>query len=310
MRNVVLLLGFGGPTNLSEIRPFIESVLQGVRVPEARLDEVHHHYVLLGGASPYNEHTEKQRKALEAWLSKNGLDLPVVIGYRHSSPSIKETLLDIKIKGYEQVICVVLSSFRSQASFEKYVIRVEEARQAAGAERIPILYTAPFHKDPLFIEAQASRVLEAMAKISAKEKNHTYFLFTAHSIPVKMSEESGYALQFRETAFLVAERLRLKEGEWGLAYQSRSGDPREAWLDPDVKDAIKKIDGEKFHQAMLIPAGFLCDNAEVLYDIDIEARKCAAERGLGFFRASTVMDHPRFIEMLGRLVLVRNLSDQ
>jgi ferrochelatase len=47
-----------------------------------------------------------------------------------------------------------------------------------------------------------------------------------------------------------------------------------------------------------VPIGFVSDHIEVLYDLDTEARDTAAEQGIGFHRAGTVMDHPAFIGML------------
>ena len=50
------------------------------------------------------------------------------------------------------------------------------------------------------------------------------------------------------------------------------------------------------------PIGFLSDHVEVLYDLDIAARRIAAELGIGFFRASTAGDHPSFTRMLASVV--------
>src|SRR3990167_8564554 len=88
----VLLIAFGGPTSREDIRPFIGRVLQGVSVPPGRIEEVAHHYEAIGGRSPLNEITLRQARALEKILKELGLPLPVYVGLRHSSPSIKETL--------------------------------------------------------------------------------------------------------------------------------------------------------------------------------------------------------------------------
>jgi len=50
------------------------------------------------------------------------------------------------------------------------------------------------------------------------------------------------------------------------------------------------------------PIGFLSDHVEVLYDLDIAARRTADELGIGFFRAKTAGDHPSFIRMLALVV--------
>ena len=56
----VLLIAFGGPTRPEEIRPFLENVTRGRRIPPERLENVAHHYELIGGRSPLNEITFRQ----------------------------------------------------------------------------------------------------------------------------------------------------------------------------------------------------------------------------------------------------------
>ena len=48
----VLLIGYGGPEKLEDVRPFIANALEGRAVPPARIDEVVHHYEAIGGSSP------------------------------------------------------------------------------------------------------------------------------------------------------------------------------------------------------------------------------------------------------------------
>jgi ferrochelatase len=50
------------------------------------------------------------------------------------------------------------------------------------------------------------------------------------------------------------------------------------------------------------PIGFVCDHVEVLYDLDIEARRVAARHGVTLHRAGAVNAHPQFIAMLADLV--------
>jgi ferrochelatase len=123
-----------------------------------------------------------------------------------------------------------------------------------------------------------------------------YYLFSTHSIPVDWSDKSGYAAQFERMTRLIVAKLNIKD--WGICYQSRSGNPRDPWLVPDVCDAIEAIDRSRFPHLVVTPSGFLSDNVEVLYDIDIEAKSKAMERGFGFTRSETVMDHPSFIHLM------------
>jgi ferrochelatase len=286
-KTAILLIGFGGPEKSSEIRPFLDSVLEGVKIPPARYEAVVHHYEAVGGASPYNAITRRQKDALAAELKKRGADFPVYAGFRHSSPSFADVFRELKQKGFERVVGFVLSSLRSYPSFEKYCERVERGRKEADAEGIEIVYAGDFHQHPLFIEAQAAKI---------KKIDGAFYLFSAHSIPVEWSEKSGYARQFERASALIAEKLGIKD--WSVCYQSRSGNPRDPWLVPDVCDAIAAVDRSRFRELVVTPSGFLSDNVEVLYDIDIEAKNKAVECGFHFTRPETVMDHPSFIRLM------------
>jgi ferrochelatase len=98
----------------------------------------------------------------------------------------------------------------------------------------------------------------------------------------------------------VAERLG--RTRWQIAYQSRSGSPRDPWLEPDVNDALRALAADGGRDVVVVPIGFVCDHVEVLYDLDVEARATAAAAGLGFVRAPTVNDHPLFVRMLAEVV--------
>ena len=299
MKTAAMLIGFGGPTRPAEVRPFLDSVLKGVRIPQARYNEVKHHYDLLDGVSPYNQITFQQKKALEKELLNRKVQVPVFVGFRHSSPSLADALNQMKAQGIERVAGFVLASLRSPASFEKYITGVEEAKQGTRI-KMEFRYTRPFHDNPLFIEAQAEEVSKVLQKIDPKERDKTFYIFSAHSIPVLMAEKSGYDKQFEKTSQLIAKKLSISS--WRVAYQSRSGNPEDPWLEPSVEKTIQSLDTKKFKNVVLVSAGFLCDNVEVIYDLDIECRDVCKKLGLGYFRAKTVTDHPKFIRLVADLI--------
>jgi protoporphyrin/coproporphyrin ferrochelatase len=51
-----------------------------------------------------------------------------------------------------------------------------------------------------------------------------------------------------------------------------------------------------------VPIGFLSDHMEVIYDLDVEARKEAAALGIRLARAGTVGTHPAMIEMIAEML--------
>ena len=69
----VLLISFGGPNRMEDVRPFLANVVRGRPVPPSRLEEVVHHYEIIGGRSPLNELTFRQADGLRALLDRQGL---------------------------------------------------------------------------------------------------------------------------------------------------------------------------------------------------------------------------------------------
>ncbi len=105
--DAVLLIAFGGPEKMEDVRPFLANVLRGRLVPPQRLEEVVHHYELFGGRSPLNEITFRQAKALEALLAREGPRLPVYVGMRNWHPYLDETLERMATDGIKHALGVI-----------------------------------------------------------------------------------------------------------------------------------------------------------------------------------------------------------
>ena len=300
--DAVLLIAFGGPTRPEEIRPFLANVLRGRehRIPAERIEEVVRHYETIGGRSPLNEITLRQAARLETALRADGPPLPVFVGMRNWAPYLADTFARMTEAGMRQVVGVILAPHEVEASRARYLETIDAARTALGARAPTIRYVAPWHAHPLFITAVADAVVAALVTIPAARRAAAPLVFTAHSVPVAMAARAPYVEQLTASARAVVERLG--RARWQVAFQSRSGSPREPWLEPDVNDALRALAADGAEDVVVIPVGFVCDHVEVLYDLDVEARATAQQLGIGFVRASTVNDHPVFIRMLVDLV--------
>jgi ferrochelatase len=298
--DAVLLLAFGGPSRPEEIRPFLDNVLRARPVPPARYEEVVQHYLDVGGSSPLARLTERQAEGLRSRLASGGPDLPVFVGMRHWHPYVAETLGTMAADGLRRAVGIVLAAHPSPASREAYVQAVSEARRRVGATAPAVDFVGAWHEHPLFIESLADRLRDALAEIPAARRAATALVFTAHSLPVAMSESSGYETSLRRTAELVANAAGVSG--WRLAWQSRSGGPHEPWLEPDVRDVVAEVAREGSGDVVLAPIGFVSDHVEVLYDLDIQARAAAGAAGIGFHRAATAGNHPAFLDLLATLV--------
>ncbi len=296
----VLLIAFGGPTRPEDLRPFLANVTRGRPIPPERLELVVHHYELIGGHSPLNALTFRQAERLTGALAAAGTPLPVYVGMRNWEPTIDATLTRMADDGIRSAVGVILSPHATEASRARYTECVATAQAALGPRAPAVRYVETWHTHPLFVTAVADAVVAELVTLPAARRADTALVFTAHSVPVASAAASPYVDEITASATAVATRLGHRR--WQIAYQSRSGNPREPWLEPDVSDTLRALAATGVGDAIVVPIGFVCDHVEVLYDLDIEARATAQAAGIGFRRASTVNDHPLFIRMLADLV--------
>jgi ferrochelatase len=296
----VLLIAFGGPEKPEDIRPFLEIVSAGRRIPPERLEDVARHYEAIGGRSPLNELTRRQADGLRRLLTLEGVTTPVYVGMRNWHPFLLETLGEMRDRGHRRALGIILSSFQTEASWERYVADVAAAREKLGAGAPEVVYAPPWSEHALFIDAMAARARAALDRVAEPARAEALLVFTAHSVPVAMASGSPYPRQLEAAALVIAGRLG--HPRWQIAYQSRSGSPGDPWLEPDVCDVLRGAGARGIEDVVVVPIGFVCDHVEVLYDLDVEARAVAAESGVRLHRAETANDHPAFIAMLADLV--------
>jgi ferrochelatase len=297
--DAVVLLGFGGPATPDDVRPFLGRVLAGRPVPPQRLDEVAQHYADIGGASPFNALTERQAKGLEGALRARGHDLPVVPAYRFSAPYVDDVVRELSEKNSSRVLAVVLAAHRSSASTQRYVDAFEDAAHKHGGG-MRAEYADPFFDHPLFVRSQVQLAQAALRRLGREAFDETEVIFTAHSIPQSIAKASTYVEDLALSAQAIARELGAPS--WCIAYQSRSGNAAEPWLEPDVRDVLRGLPARNVSEAVIVPVGFLCDHVEILYDLDVDAAKVAREAGVRIARAAAPNDDATFIDMLVELV--------
>jgi protoporphyrin/coproporphyrin ferrochelatase len=329
--DALLVVSFGGPEGPDDVLPFLENVVCGKNVPRWRMLEVAKHYELFDGVSPLNAEMRTLLTALVAELNAGGPQLPVYWGNRHWHPLLAETVQQMAEDGVQRALALVASAFGSQPSCRQYLDDIEHARRAVGPDAPQIDKLRLFYNHPGFIEATADRVAAALEQVPTERRGRASLIYTAHSIPAAAASRAPYERQLRETCRLVTDAVRRRgekgEGEreplaalqaaaqidsssypaqWQLVFQSRSGPPSEPWLEPDIRDYLRQAHAAgPIEDAVVVPIGFLAENMEVVYDLDVEVGELCEERGINFVRADVVGAHPRFVRMICELVRER-----
>ena len=302
--DALLVVSFGGPERPEDVMPFLGNVVRGRNVPRQRLLEVAEHYYHFGGASPINQQCRQLIAALRRELAEQGPDLPIYWGNRNWHPFLRDTIVQMRDDGIRNALAYVTSGYSSYSGCRQYREDVAAAQAAVGEGGPRIEKLRVFYNHPHFIESSADRLRDALAKLPADKP--AYVVFTAHSIPLSMAQTSDYQQQLEETCRLVAEACGVDH--WKLVFQSRSGAPRQPWLEPDILAYLERLHQIGIKQVVIAPIGFLSDHMEVLYDLDIEAKDLALELGITLVRADTVGTHPTFVRMIRELIAERALN--
>jgi ferrochelatase len=309
MVDALLVLSFGGPEGPDDVMPFLANVTRGRGVPPERLAGVAEHYLHFGGVSPINAQNRALIEAVRADFAAHHLDLPVYWGNRNWQPYVTDTVRSMAADGVRSAAVFVTSAYSSFSSCRQYQDDLLAAQRAVGASAPQFVKLRQFFDHPGFIAPQVDAVRGALVDLHEARRGSTRLIFTAHSVPVAMAEQAGpsgelYVAQLREASRLVAEAAA-PGIEWSLAFQSRSGSPTVAWLEPDVRDALRGVAADGVTNVVVVPVGFVSDHLEVQWDLDVEAAAVAAELGLGFTRTPTPGTDPRFVAIVRELVQER-----
>ncbi len=301
--DALLVLSFGGPEGLADVRPFLENVVRGRGVPPERLDAVEEHYRHFGGVSPLNA---RNRELVAAVRERT--PLPVYFGNRNWHPMVEDTVSEMARDGVRRALVFATSAYGGYSACRQYHEDIARARKAVGDGAPELVKLRHFFDHPAFVAANADAVRAARETLPAELRAGARVVFTAHSVPSAADAAAGtpqdgghrYSRQVTEAARLVAAELGLDAHD--VVWQSRSGPPQVPWLEPDVVDHLDALHGAGVRAAVVAPIGFVSDHVEVIWDLDTEARERADELGLALARAATAGPDPRFADMVVELV--------
>jgi ferrochelatase len=272
----VLLMAHGSPDSPDQMGDYLRHIFQPRPVTDAMIAAFRERYAVFGGRSPLLDICRRQAAALQARLG-----LPVRVGMRHWRPFIADAVRDLG----DPIVGLPLAPQYSVWSTKKYI----DALRAAAATSARVIAIERWYRQPKFLDVWTERIQDGI-RCHAPDA----LLFTAHSIPAK--DKDPYEGELRETVDLLV--ARLPSIRWAFAWQSASPGAKE-WLGPDVDQVVGSLGAKR---VLAAPIGFVCDHAEVLYDIDHFHRQNAAKTGISLERCEMPNDHALLVEALADAV--------
>jgi protoporphyrin/coproporphyrin ferrochelatase len=308
----IVLFQLGGPDTLEAIEPFLYNLFCDpdiIDFPFARIGrkplaklisttrsrKVQHHYATIGGGSPIRPNTERQARALERELRRQGLDAHCFVAMRYWHPFTAEAIAQLQAAGCDELVLLPLypqySSTTTGSSLNEW--------NRLFHDDVPVHVVDPFYREATYLDALVEKVNAALSRFLCPER--TEIVFSAHSVPMSVIEKGDpYQRQIEETV-----RLLIARGGWNnphrLCYQSKVGASR--WLQPSLHQTLKVLSAERVREVCVVPIAFVSDHVETLGEIDHEARHEAHELGITQFEMTGGLnDSPKFIQALTEIV--------
>jgi len=299
-RTAVLLTAVGGPNSLDEVGPFLLDVRGGRPTSDDLVNEFRERYRRIGGKSPLLDISRDQANALEDRL--NGDDRATYrcyVGMRNWRPYIRDVISEVVGDGVDRLVVLPLTPYYSRRSVGAYFAAADAALSTV-ARRPDVAYVESWNTEPALIGMFAAKVRKGLELLAQRSFHDPIVVFTAHSLPKKLIDGGDpYERELSETMALVLRRLPPLRAR--MAWQS-AGRTDEAWLGPPLEEVLEEIGKTGEKAVLVVPFGFVSDHLEILYDVDIEARALASERGLQLERTDSPNTDPGFIDAMAAAV--------
>ncbi|MGJ7035987.1 ferrochelatase [Anoxybacillus eryuanensis] len=298
----LLVMAYGTPYKEEDLERYYTHIRHGRKPSEEMLADLRERYEAIGGISPLAAITKQQAEKLAERLNEvqDDIEFRMYLGLKHIEPFVEDAVRQMYEDGIEEAVSIVLAPHFSTFSVKSYNGRAKEEAARLGGPKLTCVES--WYTEPKFIQYWAERVKETYASMTEREREKAVLIVSAHSLPEKIiAMGDPYPKQLQETADFIAKEAGVSEYVTG--WQSAGNTP-EPWLGPDVQDLTRQLYEEKGYEAFVyVPAGFVADHLEVLYDNDIECKQVTDELGVSYYRPPMPNAHPQFIDALATVVL-------
>ena len=312
MKKAVILFNLGGPDKLESVEPFlfnlfndpeILSIPSILRYPLAkfiskrRAPIAKNIYREIGNRSPILKLTQEQAASLENNLSKKG-NYKCFVVMRCWHPRGVDVIKKVKEFNPEEIILLPLYPQFSAATSGS---SISEWNDLCNKENFNVKTKTIccYPTENNFLQSHVNLIKKSLKNI---ENKNFKLLFSAHGLPeIKIKKGDPYQWQIEESVKAIVFRLKDKNLDYVLSYQSRVGPLK--WIGPSTDTEIIKYSKEK-KGIVIVPIAFVSEHSETLVELDIEYKKLAEKNGCSFYKRVPALGvEENFIKGLTELVL-------
>ncbi len=225
---------------------------------------------------------------------KQQTKMPVALGMRYGSMTIKNALQELKNKGVNDVLLVPLYPQYAMSSFETVVVKAMEDKNEFFPE-MKMTTLPAFYKNEDYIKVLSESIADGL-----KDFDYDHILFSYHGIPerhIRKSDPTKFHCKidgnccstnsvahntcYRHQCFDTTERVKaylgLTEDKVSLSFQSRL--PNDPWLKPYTDFEFERFPKEGKKKLAVITPAFVADCLETLEEIAMEGKNQFIEAG-------------------------------
>jgi len=244
------------------------------------------------------------------------LDLPVELGMRYGTPSIRHSLeraVERSGTDLEEVFFVPLYPHYAMSTVETAVVAARRAL-ARIAPGVRLEVQPPFFDHPRYIDALVDSARPYL------DSDYDHLLFSYHGLPerhLRKADPSGrhclrsgsccstpssaFATCYRAQAFRTTEafveRAGVPSDRYSISFQSRLG--ADAWLEPFTDRELARLAGSGVRRLVVMCPAFVSDCLETLEEIGMRGRDTFVEAGGEHFSLVPCLnENPVWLETL------------
>lgn len=303
MKKGILLVNLGSPdsTKTKDVRKYLDEFLMDERVIDIPYWK---RYLLIKGII-LNVRPKKSGAAYKKiWWDEGSplvviserftkkvaakLDIPVALGMRYGSMSIKNAIQELHEQGVEETLLIPLYPHYAMSSYETVVEKAKEVNRK-DFPNMKINSLPVFYNEIGYIKAMSANI-----KNHLNGFDHDHILFSYHGIPERhifksdttkshckldqsccitpsKAHRTCYKHQCLETTRQIVEQLGLKEGSYSNSFQSRL--LKDPWLKPYTDFELEKFPKEGKKKLAVVTPAFVSDCLETLEEIAMEGKE-------------------------------------
>lgn len=292
-------MAYGTPSTEEEILPYYTDILGGRKPSDDMYAELVERYRIID-YSPLAKISEAQAEGVIETLNERNAEHTFVgfNGYRHIHPFVGDAIEQCVEQDVDKIIGVALTpqyaKYSTQIYHDKALARLKELNST-----IPYIPINEWHEQPAIIEYWGKELADCVKELNDADYR---VVFSAHNLPAEQTKGDVYEEQFHKMGELIAAYAEVPEEKCQWAWQSgHEGGPVE-WMRPFLEETVEENVKQGIKQIISIPIGFISDNLEIAYDLDIELKGIIEAGGGSLHRLAMPNTHPLLIEAMTEAV--------